>query len=97
MRMKISCPPPNFRKEDTPTLDIMNFANLLSDGCHDFEIRPHLQLLLVKTFAHNSTSDYARLDIKANGLWESRFNTKTLCCKTNFVAKKNHTRQIAGK
>ena len=53
-----------------------SFANLLSDVCHDVEIEPHLQPLQGETFALKSTTtdDDARLDIKANGLWESRFN-----------------------
>ena len=53
-----------------------SFANLLIDVCHDVEIEPHLQPLQGKTFALKSktTDDDARLDIKANGLWQSRFN-----------------------
>ena len=49
-----------------------SFANLL----HDVEIEPHLQSLHGETFALKSTTtdDDATLDIKANGLWESRFN-----------------------
>ena len=53
-----------------------SFANLLSDVCHDVEIEPHLQPLQGETFAlkPTTTDDDARLDIKANGLWESRYN-----------------------
>ena len=51
-------------------------ADLLNDVCHDVEIEPHLQPLQGETFALKSTTtdDDARLDIRANGLWESRFN-----------------------
>ena len=50
----------------------MKFANLLSDVCHDVEIEPRLQPLQLATFLLKSTKtdDDARLDIKANGLWE---------------------------
>ena len=50
---------------------------MLSDICHDVEIEPHLQPLQGQTFAFKSTTaddDDARIDIKANRLWESRFN-----------------------
>ena len=53
-----------------------SFANFLSDVCHDVEIELYLQPLQGETFALKSTTsdDDARLDIKANGIWESRFN-----------------------
>ena len=54
-----------------------SFENLLNDICHDVKIEPHLQPLQGETFTFKSTTtddDDARLDIKANGLWESRFN-----------------------
>ena len=49
-----------------------SFANFLSDVCHDVEIEPYLQPLQGETFALKSTTsdDDARLDIKANGIWE---------------------------
>ena len=51
------------------------FANLMDDVCHDVQIEPKLQSLDGEIFSSNSTSyDDARLDIKANGLWGSRFN-----------------------
>ena len=61
-----------------------SFANFLCNVCHDVEIEPHLRPLEGETFAPKSTTnlDDARLDIKANGLWESRFN------KTYFDKKK---------
>ena len=55
-----------------------SFMNLLNDVCRDVNVEPHLQLLHRETFALKSrTSDCdARtdIDIRANGLWESRFN-----------------------
>ena len=62
-----------------------SFANLLSDSFHDVEIETHLQPLQGETFAPKSTTtvDDARLDVKANGLWESRFN-KTYFDVKNF-------------
>ena len=55
-----------------------SIAILLGDVCHDFEIEPHLQPLQEESFALKSTTTDgdARLDTKANGLWESRFNKK---------------------
>ena len=51
------------------------FANLMDDVCHDVQIEPKLQSLDGEIFSSNSTTnDDARLDIKANGLWGSRFN-----------------------
>ena len=53
------------------------FANLMDDVCHDVQIDPKLQSLDGEIFSSNSTTtdDDARLDIKANGLWGSRFNS----------------------
>ena len=52
------------------------FATLLDEFCHDVQIEPKLQPLHGETFASNTTTteEEARLDIKANGLWESRFS-----------------------
>ena len=52
------------------------FANLMNEVCHDVEIGPKLQPLQGESFVNNSTTteDEARLDIKANGLWGSRFS-----------------------
>ena len=51
------------------------FAKLLGDVCNDVEIEPKFQPLEGETFDNKSTStqDEARLDIKANGLFDSRF------------------------
>ena len=59
------------------------FAKLLGDVCNDVEIEPKLQPLEGETFDNKSTSteDEARLDIKANGLFDSRF------CRTFFDVK----------
>ena len=53
-----------------------SIGNVLSDVCHDVQTEPHLQPLQGEIFALKSTTtdDDARLDIKANGLWESSFN-----------------------
>ena len=53
-----------------------SIANLLIDVCHDVVIEPHLQPLQGEAFALKSVTTYddARLDIEANGLWESKFN-----------------------
>ena len=47
----------------------------MNEVCHDFEIEPKLQPYQGESFVNNSTTseDEARLDIKANGLWGSRF------------------------
>ena len=52
------------------------FANLIDVVCHDVQIVPKLQSLDGEIFSSNSTTtdDDARLDIKANGGWGSRFN-----------------------
>ena len=52
------------------------FEKLLDEICFDVEIEPTLQPRQGETFSKKSTSyeDDARLDIKANGLWESHFN-----------------------
>ena len=52
------------------------FGELLNQVCHDIEIEPKLLPLQGESFAINSVTkvDEARLDIKANGLWESRFH-----------------------
>ena len=60
-----------------------NFAELMRDVCYDVEIEPKLQTLEGESFERKTTSteDEARLDIKASGLWESRF------CRTFFDVK----------
>ena len=52
------------------------FANLMKDVCSAFELEPKLQPLEGKSFDNKTTTteNEARLDIKANGLWETRFN-----------------------
>ena len=52
------------------------FANLMKDVCFDVELEPKLQTLEGETFDNKTTTteDEARLDIKANGLWDTRFN-----------------------
>ena len=51
------------------------FAKILRDVCYDVEIEPKLQTLEGESFDHRTTctEDEARLDIKASGLWNSRF------------------------
>ena len=51
------------------------FANLMSEVCFDAEIEPKYQSLQDKSFVKNSTTtdEEAQLDVKANGLWGSRF------------------------
>ena len=53
-----------------------SFANLLNEVCDDVEIEPCLQTLQGEAFANRTTTtdDDARLDIRANGLWENRFS-----------------------
>ena len=50
-------------------------AKLMDEVCYDVSIEPNLQPLQSERFDNKSTTreDEARLDIKANGLWESRF------------------------
>ena len=52
------------------------FADIMKDVCFDVEIEPKLQPLEGESFENKTTTteDDARLDIKANGLWESRFS-----------------------
>ena len=52
------------------------FANLMKDVCFDVELEPKLQPLEGESFDNKTTTteDEAKLDIKANGLWETRFN-----------------------
>ena len=49
---------------------------LLNEVCYDVEIEPHLQSLQGESFDHRTTTteEETRLDIKANGLWETRFS-----------------------
>ena len=52
------------------------FVNLMKDICFDVEFGPRLQPLEGKSFDNKTTTieDEARLNVKANGLWETRFN-----------------------
>ena len=53
-----------------------SFANLLNEVCDDVEVEPCLQSLQGETFANRTTTidDDARLDIKANGFFDSCFS-----------------------
>ena len=71
---------------------MMNFVILckfVSDLFHDVKIEPHLLPLKEETFALRSseTDDEARLDIKASGLWESKFNEAYFDIVINWLAK----------
>ena len=59
------------------------FASVMKEVCYDVEIEPKLQPLEGESFVHKTTTteDESRLDIKANGLWDSRF------CRTFFDVK----------
>ena len=52
------------------------FAELMNEVCHDVDIEHHLQSLQGESFDHRitTTENKARLDLKANGLWETRFS-----------------------
>ena len=62
------------RTYDTDICD--SFANLLNEVCDDVEVEPCLPSLQGETFANRTTTidDDARLDIKANGFFDSRFS-----------------------
>ena len=55
----------------------------MRDVCYDVKIEPKLQTLEGESFDQRTTctEDEARLDIKASGLWDSRF------CRTFFDVK----------
>ena len=59
------------------------FASVMKEVCYDVAIEPKLQPLEGESFVHKTTTteDEARLDMKANGLWDSRF------CRTFFDVK----------
>ena len=48
---------------------------IMSEVCYDVEIEPNHQSLQGESLVNNSTTtdEDARLDVKANGLWGSRF------------------------
>ena len=48
----------------------------MDEVCHDVQVEPQIQLLQGESFDNRSTTteDDARLDIKANGLWGSKFS-----------------------
>ena len=52
------------------------FAKIMQAVCYDAELEPTLQLLQGESFIHKTTStdENARPEIKANGLWGSRFS-----------------------
>ena len=52
------------------------FAKTMKDVCFDVEVEPKLQRLEGESFEYKSTctEDEARLDIRAIGLWDSRFS-----------------------
>ena len=53
----------------------MRFTNLMKDVCFDVELEIKLQLLDGESANNRTTTeDEAPLDIKANCLWETRFN-----------------------
>ena len=54
----------------------VTLANLLNEVCDDIEVEPCLQTLQGETFANRTTTidDDARLDITANGFFDSGFS-----------------------
>ena len=70
------------------------FANLMSEVCYDVEIEPKLQSLQGESFVNNSTKtdESARLDVKANGLWSSRFSRNFFDVKSLQLALNNFTK-----
>ena len=54
----------------------VTLANLLNEVCDDFEVEPCLQSLQGETFTNRTTTidDNSRLDIKANGFFDSHFS-----------------------
>ena len=52
-----------------------SFGILMSELCYEFKIGPKLQSLQAQSFVNKSIpfDEDARLDVKANGLWDSRF------------------------
>ena len=52
------------------------FAKIMKDVCFDVEVEPKLQRLEGESFEYKSTCTEveARFDIRANGLWDSRFS-----------------------
>ena len=60
-----------------------SFANLLNEVCDDVEVEPCLQTLQGENFENKTTTtdDNARLNIEANGFFESR------SCRTFFDVK----------
>ena len=52
------------------------FAKIMEDVCFDVEVEPNFQRLEGESFEYKSTctEDEARLDIRANGLCDSRFS-----------------------
>ena len=65
------------------------FASVMKEVCYDVEIEPKLQPLEGESFVHKTTTteDEARLDVKANGFWDSRF------CRT-FSTSRSSTRSL---
>ena len=72
------------------------FANLTKDVCFDVELEPKLQPLEGESFDNRTTTteDEARLDIKANGLWETRFNRTFFDVKIFYPHAKSCPRTI---
>ena len=68
------------------------FANLMSEVCFDVEIEPKLQSLQGEIFVNNSTTtdEYARQDVKVNGIWGSRFSRNFFDVKSFNPHSKNH-------
>ena len=54
----------------------VTLANLLNEVCDDIEVEPCLQSLQGETFTKRTTTidDKARIDIKANGFFDSHFS-----------------------
>ena len=52
------------------------FSKIMKDVCFDVEVDPKLQKLELEPLEHKSTctEDEARLDIRPNGLWDSRLS-----------------------
>ena len=66
----------------------------MSEVCFGVEIEPKFQSLQGESFVNNSTTtdEYARLDVKANGLWDHGLAELSSMSKSSSRRHKNFTK-----
>ena len=74
-------------------------AHMLTEVCHDVQVEPHLQPLILEAPSISAstviTQDSTHLDVEASGFWSGRFECKSINILFNPHPLSNHNSQLS--